>query len=283
MARTPKFSIYIPVYKTEQFLDNVFSCIDKQDYKNIEKIVVVNKNNKEVIKKSEKWGATVVTIDEDRGAPYARNRGLEATTGEYILSMDSDTYLFPGALTCWANGFKKYEEADFVYTEFEIIDTKARQTIIYPGQKFNKYHLACENYINTATPIRRRALVTWDEDLKSLQDWDYFWKIVDNGGTGKLLGRFLLYQTEAPRADGISVDGSNNMFERRKIVREKHGVFNRDTCITTDDYQEEAIVIAEEMGADFRASVNHRNASEYKVIYKLVTNKELINVTTKYV
>jgi len=119
MATPKKFSIVIPVYKSEKYLKQTLDAIDDQDYKHVEKIIVVNKDNKDVIKAAKKRKCVLVTIDEDKGAPYARNRGAEASTGDYLLFIDPDVYLNPGILTVYEEAFRKNPDAGFVYTSYD--------------------------------------------------------------------------------------------------------------------------------------------------------------------
>lgn len=283
--KTPIFSIYIPVYRTEKNLDKVLDHIDDQDYKFVEKIVVVNKKNTAVIKKAKSRGCVVVTVDKDIGAPYARNRGASVATGDYLLSMDCDIYLNPGALSYWAEGFKQHPEADFVYSDYEIISSRGSKPMIIQGWEFNKYLLTCNNYINGCTPIRKKAFVEWDNNLKSLQDWDLFLTMVERGSVGVYLGDFIAYKTDMPERTkeytNISMDSHENWIERRDEVKKKHNIPDRKLAVMSIGAPHHGLATAEILGADFLRHWMHK-PNKYEGIYMLGMYPDIIEQTFQF-
>lgn len=89
-----KFSIIIPVYNTEDYLEECLNSVITQTYKNLE-IIVINdgspKNADEICKR-------YVTLDsrikyfyqKNQGVAVARNNGIANATGKYIFCVDSD-------------------------------------------------------------------------------------------------------------------------------------------------------------------------------------------------
>lgn len=89
----PKVSVIIPVYNTEQFLRKCLDSVCNQTLSDIE-IICINDcstdNSLEVLKK---YPVKIIDLPENKGAAYARNRGIEAATGEYIGFVDSDDFV----------------------------------------------------------------------------------------------------------------------------------------------------------------------------------------------
>lgn len=97
-----KFSIIIPVYNVEKFLDRCLKSVFKQNYKNYEVIIVndgsPDKSNiiiNKYIKKDEKFK---VIDKKNGGISSARNAGIEKASGDYILFIDGDDYIEPDLL-----------------------------------------------------------------------------------------------------------------------------------------------------------------------------------------
>lgn len=96
----PKISIIIPVYNTEEFLEEcIHSCVN-QTLTDIE-IIVINDNSpgncREIIKKFQKLDSRIKFIDlpENMGTLNARIQGYKIAQGEFIQNVDSDDSLKP--------------------------------------------------------------------------------------------------------------------------------------------------------------------------------------------
>lgn len=93
-----KVSIVVPVYNTEKYLDECISSILSQDYKNIE-VILVNDGSKDNSLKicqnyAEKDNRVIVIDKHNSGTAETRNTGLAASTGDWIMFMDSDDYYY---------------------------------------------------------------------------------------------------------------------------------------------------------------------------------------------
>lgn len=97
--RQPLVSVLVPVYKTEQFLEECLDSLINQTLKDME-IICVNDgspdNCKSILKRyAEKDSRIVVVNKENGGLPSARNAGLDAAKGKYVGFVDSDDYVQP--------------------------------------------------------------------------------------------------------------------------------------------------------------------------------------------
>ncbi len=94
MNRVNKVSVIIPIYNSEKYLVECFDSILNQSYKNLE-IILVNDgsiDNSLAISKSyvEKDNRFFLYNNENHGVSYSRNFGLDKSTGDYIIFVDSD-------------------------------------------------------------------------------------------------------------------------------------------------------------------------------------------------
>ena len=97
-----KYSIIVPVYNTGKYLDKCIISLINQDYKDYE-IIIVNDgstdNSLDIIDKySSKYDNIHNYNKENGGLSSARNYGIEKSSGEYLLFVDSDDYLDNNAL-----------------------------------------------------------------------------------------------------------------------------------------------------------------------------------------
>lgn len=96
------FSIIIPVYNVEKYLEQCLQSVISQTYTNFE-VILINDGSTDKSKKiCDKY-----TLDDTRfklidiknkGVSNARNLGIEKSRGEYILFLDSDDYIELDAL-----------------------------------------------------------------------------------------------------------------------------------------------------------------------------------------
>ena len=107
------FSIIIPVYNVEKYLVECVTSIFSQHYDNLEILLIDDGSTDgsgklcdELARKHEK---VRVIHKKNGGSADARNKGIEESTGEYLLFLDSDDY---------------WEKEQFLFRFDEIIKEK---------------------------------------------------------------------------------------------------------------------------------------------------------------
>ena len=97
----PLISVIIPVYNGADTILRACESVLNQQYPNIE-LVVVNDGSKDatadVLQVYAENPAVKLICQDNGGASRARNTGLEAATGDYIMFLDADDEMAPGAM-----------------------------------------------------------------------------------------------------------------------------------------------------------------------------------------
>lgn len=103
---TPTFSIVIPVYNTEQYLQDCLASIASQSYTDFEVIMVDDGSTdgsaaicKEYAEHDSRF---IYHHKENGGVSCARNVGIEMARGEWLFFADSDDQLMPDSLAIFA-------------------------------------------------------------------------------------------------------------------------------------------------------------------------------------
>lgn len=90
-------SVIVPVYNVQNYLNECVESIVSQSYKKLEIILVDDgaTDNSGVIcdEWKEKDNRIIVVHKKNAGLGFARNSGLEVTTGDYVMFIDSDDYI----------------------------------------------------------------------------------------------------------------------------------------------------------------------------------------------
>ena len=92
----PLISVIVPIYMVEQYLDECVGSLRSQTLKNIEIILVDDGSPDNCPAMCDKYSAEDERIKvihkESGGVSDARNKGIDAATGEYLFFIDSDDY-----------------------------------------------------------------------------------------------------------------------------------------------------------------------------------------------
>ncbi|MGW7576168.1 bifunctional glycosyltransferase/CDP-glycerol:glycerophosphate glycerophosphotransferase [Streptomyces sp. NPDC054765] len=103
----PRFSIVVPVYRVQGFLRACMDSVLTQDYPDFELIAVDDCSPDRSGAILDEYAAAddrvrVLHLPQNAGLGPARNAGLEKVRGDYVLFLDSDDTLVPGALRALA-------------------------------------------------------------------------------------------------------------------------------------------------------------------------------------
>ena len=102
MSTSPKVSVIIPVYNTEEYLNECLDSVVKQTLSDIEIICIDDGStdrSMEILKQyAEKDCRFAVLSQQNSGSGAARNNGIRTARGEYVVFMDSDDY-YPERMT----------------------------------------------------------------------------------------------------------------------------------------------------------------------------------------
>ena len=113
------FSIILPIYKVELYLDKSISSIVKQEYKNYEIILVDDGSPDKCPEICDRWAQKCPFIKvihkKNGGSSSARNAGVRLARGKYIIFVDSDDYWNNNsALSMLAATVERLQEVDVI-------------------------------------------------------------------------------------------------------------------------------------------------------------------------
>ena len=139
-----KFSIVVPVYNVEQYLGQCLESLQAQNYGDYEVICVndgSSDGSKEILSAWEPRMQKMRVIDrENGGLSAARNTGLEAATGDYVVFVDSDDWVEPTMLSTLAESIGDEDIACFACqrTDNEATDSLPKEQT--SGWEYYNHH-----------------------------------------------------------------------------------------------------------------------------------------------
>ncbi|MDI3389410.1 bifunctional glycosyltransferase family 2 protein/CDP-glycerol:glycerophosphate glycerophosphotransferase [Streptomyces sp. B-S-A8] len=136
----PRFSVIVPAYKVQAYLREALHSVLRQSFADLELIAVDDcspDGSGELIDELAAADPRVrpVHLPENVGLGRARNAGIEHATGDYLIFLDGDDTLTPGALQATADRLKEtgspdvlvYDYARTYWTGREVRNMQAAQ------------------------------------------------------------------------------------------------------------------------------------------------------------
>lgn len=121
-----KFSIVVPVYNAESFLDSCVQSVESQLYSDWELILIddgsEDGSGEMLDDYALKDSRMRVAHQENRGQFYARRRGIGLSTGDYIVFLDSDDVLEPECLRVIQRAISAQSPDIVLYTGRVFVD-----------------------------------------------------------------------------------------------------------------------------------------------------------------
>lgn len=130
------FSIIIPAYNVERYLQECLNSIERIDYENYEVILVDDGSTDRTGDICERYAARNSKIrvihQENQGSSGARNTGLKQANGEWILFIDSDDYIEKELLSCLKREICKSEADIYSFNARKVTeDSKEIELLLY--------------------------------------------------------------------------------------------------------------------------------------------------------
>ena len=242
------FSVIMPVYNGEKFIDDAVKSVCAQTYDNWE-LIIVNDGSKDntadVLKKYESNSQIKIIHKENGGVSVARNTAISASKGEYIVFLDADDVWHTNHLEVMNELITEYPDAGLyaTFTRTELVNGgiieecnffKDKPDVVYLEDFFKAYYndkSAMIFNITTACFSRKALDVTGlfpvgcaiGEDLElSLRVAAYFPVVLSKKATG------TYKKTNSTATKDISFDPDwkffdtvNNLYSDSRIGSDK--------------------------------------------------------------
>jgi glycosyltransferase involved in cell wall biosynthesis len=181
-ADTALVSLVIPCYNQAQYLSEAIESVLAQSYANFEIIVVDDGSVDNTAEVAAMYPGIRCFRQVNQGLAAARNTGLQASRGDYLVFLDADDRLLPGALEASLNCLIAHPESAFVSGHYRYIAADGSFLIEHPQEGVEGDHylaLLHGNYIGMHATVmyRRAALVQvggFNASLPACEDYDLY-------------------------------------------------------------------------------------------------------------
>ncbi len=265
----PLVSVVIPTYNCEAYIADTIASVLAQTHAALEVIVVDDGSTDRTAEIVEAIKGPVRLIRQpNQRVCVARNRGFEASRGEFVCFLDHDDYWYPWKLRRQLEAFAAYPQAGAIFTSFALWQPKdgafpSPSSLAPPddgpppidqrfsGWIYHEFLLDCWALTST-TMIRREAFARsggFDPALSYSEDWDLWLRLAQTHEFVKLDRVSTLY-----RQHGDQGNLKLRMLDYRTLLLEnavrRWGLASRD-------------------GRRVEARVFHRKVSSYHLQFAL--------------
>ena len=185
----PKFSVIIPAYNAEKFIHLAVESVQNQSIDDWELIIVENGSEDNTTAVCEKFlnDGRVSLLHSKKGVSAARNTGIEAARGTWLVFLDADDQLLENAL-------EKFGEIDHEYSPDLIIGEYENKGIRYNSERKLYQDDTLKNFLctslenptqkcNTTAVAFRNSIVqhyavTFDEQIRYAEDSVFFIEVL---------------------------------------------------------------------------------------------------------
>lgn len=156
-------SVIVPVYNVQKYLNRCVGSIVGQSYQLLEIILVDDGSEDDSAQICDEWEKKDTRVrvihTENRGTASARNLGLEISTGEFIMFVDSDDFISASICEILLTQLKKYH-SECCLCGYQMIsdrgyEGKERSNTVFSltgKEAINRRYINGEGYINIINP-----------------------------------------------------------------------------------------------------------------------------------
>ena len=233
----PFFSVVIPTYNHEVFLEKAVKSVLNQTFNNYEIIIVDNysdDNTENLIKNLNNKNIKFIKNRNYGILAKSRNIGIDQSRSEWIAFLDSDDIWWQDRLKVLFDFIKKYNNYDVICTnELEINKINNRKKVLKYGPYQNNFYKILIKYGNclstSASIVKKKYLVdnqiffSEEKDFAPYEDYDFWMIIAKNNGKFKFLNRVLGEHLFHQESWG---EKNKSLLKKSTLSILKHHVFN---------------------------------------------------------
>ena len=199
-TRPPLVTIIIPCFKHAKYLPEAIDSALAQTHPHVEIIVVNDGSPDETAEVCGRYQGRIRYIEQaNQGLATARNAGIRAATGDYIVPLDADDKLAPTFIAATLPFIEHTPQTGYVYTDVrEFGGYHSEQEAVSTGKRvWDVTRLLIYN-ISVCTALFRKS--DWErvggycpQFVHGGEDWDFWLSMVERGMVGHYVPEALFF------------------------------------------------------------------------------------------
>jgi glycosyltransferase involved in cell wall biosynthesis len=260
MTKSCKVSVIIPCFNHGEFLPEAVASVKNLGRRDVELIVVDDGSTDERTPKEmdalEALGIRVIR-QENCGLAAARNAGILASTGKYILPLDADNHLRDGWIDRGIRILDEDPRVGVVYGDIDYFGIRTGRCGVGP---FDPDRLLKWNFID-ACALYRRAV--WEQNggydgkmpVQGLEDWDFWLGAYERGWRFEYLPQIMFEYRVAKDSMLTRTAGFESQIE--KFISTKHALLYRKAWLQLENDHRSLKATAHNLGRLVKSRIGH--------------------------
>jgi glycosyltransferase involved in cell wall biosynthesis len=213
----------MPAYNTDQYLRQAIQSILTQSWPNLELIIVNDASADQTLPIALEMEAKdarirVLSNEFNRGIVYSRNRGILASRGTYIASMDADDVALPDRLETQVNYLKQNPELGAVGSFYHVMDGSGKHltsiNVPHKTADITTFLLFNVTFCHSTLMMRGEVARTflYGEGFDIIEDYEIAYRISRRYPIGNVPSYTVLYRIHG---SNISIEKKQRLLELR--------------------------------------------------------------------
>lgn len=219
-------SVIIPCYNQGSYINDAINSVLNSDYNDFEIIVVndgsTDSNTNRIIDSITNQKIKVIKT-RNQGLSEARNTGIRASSGKYILPLDADDKISSSYISEAVNILDKNDSIKVISSEVRLFGTKRGRLKV---MDFSLENLICQNTMVCSSFFRKKDFELtngYNPNMKyGFEDWDFWLSLLENGGDVYRLPSEHVYYRIKRRSMITKLQKEENLKAMRKQIYLNH-------------------------------------------------------------
>jgi hypothetical protein len=274
-----KVSIIIPCYNDWKYVEEAVNSALAQSYQPIEIIIVddgSSEKTKAVLKRIEPKITKLIT-QENQGQSVARNVGIKAATGKFILTLDSDDFFEPSFCEKAIQVILGKHNVKIVSCHTQLLFENGTASVFETvGGELASF--LCKNNALGSALFKKEDWLNcggYDEKMKQgFEDWEFYIRLLKSGGSAEIIPE-LLYtyrkriNTTTDKAERLKYELLNYIYlKHQDLYKENFELFIKHILYRLE--REEIEKLKNTQRLEFRIG--------YNILMPLRTIKKIFNL-----
>ncbi len=227
----PLVSVVIPYYNRGDTIDSTIKSLVSQTFSDFKIIIVDDGSTDEAsIEKLKEiqanYSEILIISQNNQGVAMARNNGIQAAKGKYIVCLDSDDLLGPTFIEKCIVVLETQPDVSFVTTYMDIFGV---QEDIFKHAEYNPIDLYSNNMVITAAAFKKedwRAVGGYKSEI-GYEDWEFWINLNENGYFGRQIKEHLFNY----RTSFLSryIEDKSNHYRNGSVIKSLHPRYIKNT------------------------------------------------------
>ena len=222
------FTVIIPTYNCAEYIQGALDTLLDQGVSPVHILVVDDKSTDHTEQVMQMYldeaNVVYMKLPNRYGANVARNEGFKKACelwpdDQFVAFADADCQFNPNYLYVLYTVLSQNTDAPFAYCDFVRVGSSIPKHV---SGEFSLRRLCMYSYIDTSAALLRKAAVKeFDNDLRRLQDWDFFLTVCKASERNPVyVDEFLYTNIQRPS----SITNTENIEEAKQFIKKKHNI-----------------------------------------------------------